>query len=100
MNDKTVVQIKKKKSILWQLLNICPYTHLFRVVKTSICERKFPNNAAKQGAIIMIIGILCPIFWISLFSGASAEVVRFNATHSGAVALIGMVIMIIGFLKK
>ena len=89
----------KKKSVFWQLLNICPYTHLIRVIKTTARERKFPNTAAKQGAIIMIVGICCPIFWISLITGASAETLRFNIIHSGIVAFIGLVIMIAGFLK-
>ena len=99
-NDNAVEQTTKKKSVFWQLLNICPYTHLIRVIKTAAKERKFPNPTAKQGATIMIIGILCPIFWISLISGASADTLRFNAIHSGIFAMIGFVLMIAGFLKK
>jgi hypothetical protein len=90
----------KKKSIFRQLLNVCAYTHLIRFFKTVVIERKFPNNVAKQGAIIMTIGICCPIFWVSLITGAKAETVRFNAIHSGVVALLGMIIMIVGFLKN
>ena len=89
----------KKKSVFWQLMNICPYTHLIRVIRTTVKERKFPNSAAKQGAIIMVVGICCPIFWISLITGASLATLRFNAIHSGIVALIGLAIMIAGFLK-
>jgi len=89
----------KKKFSFWQLLNICPYTHLIRVIKATVRERKFPNTAARQGAIIMVIGICCPIFWISLITGATTETLRFNAIHSGIIALIGLGIMIAGFLK-
>ena len=97
---KTKAEHKMKtKSVFWQLLNICPYTHLLRVIKTTVKERKFPNTAAKQGATIMVIGLCCPIFWISLIAGASIETLRFNAIHSGIVALIGLAIMIAGFLK-
>ena len=99
--EKTNVEQKiKKKSVFWQILNICPYTHLVRVIKTTVRERKFPNTAAKQGAIIMAVGICCPIFWISLISGASIATLRFNAIHSGLVALLGLGIMIAGFLKQ
>ena len=95
-----VEQKAKKKPIFWQLLNICPYTHLIRVIRTAVKERKFPNTAARQGAILMVIGLCCPIFWISLIAGASADTLRFNAMHSGIFALIGLVIMIAGFIKK
>jgi len=83
-----------------KIINICPYTHLFRIIKTTIRERKFPNTAAKQGALIMLLGILCPLFWISLISGASPERLRFDAIHSGLVALVGLIIMLVGFIKK
>ena len=96
-----VVEHKMKKmSVFRRLLNICPYTHLWDVIKTAVREREFPNSAAKQGAIVMLLGICCPLFWVSLFRGASAAELRFNAIHSGIVALLGLVIMIAGFLKK
>ena len=94
-----VEQKTKKRPIFWQLLNICPYTHLIRVIRTAVKEHKFPNTAARQGATIMVIGLCCPIFWISLIAGASADTLRFNAIHSGIFALIGLFIMIAGFLK-
>ena len=88
-----------KKSIGQMLLNICPYTHLWRVIKVSIAERKFPA-AARTGAIITLLGICCPLFWIALFTGANAEELKFHATHSGIVALIGLALTIAGFIKK
>ena len=38
--------------------------------------------------------------WIALFTGASAEDLKFHATHSGIVALIGVVVMVAGLMKN
>jgi hypothetical protein len=91
--------LPQKKSVPQMLLKACPYTHLWLVIKTSISERKFPA-AARQGAFITLLGIFCPIFWIALFTGASAEDLKFHATHSGIVALIGVVVMVAGLMKN
>jgi phosphoglycerol transferase MdoB-like AlkP superfamily enzyme len=74
------------------------YTHLWEVIKKSVKERKF-SSAARQGLFIMLLGICCPIFWYALFTGASAQELKFHATHSSIVAGIGLIIMIVG-LKK
>lgn len=50
----------------------------------------------KLGRNIALIGVFCPFFWIALFSGASQNVVYFNAMHSGIVIAIGYVILIKG----
>jgi len=89
----------KKKSKWLLILNICPYTHLWRVIKKAVKECKLPA-AARQGSYIFLLGLLCPFFWIALFRGASPEELRFHATHSGIVALIGLVIMIRGLIKE
>jgi hypothetical protein len=44
----------------------------------------------KIGYGIMLIGILCPIFWFSYFSGARGNELMFNAVHSGLVILFGL----------
>jgi hypothetical protein len=88
-----------KKSVGQMLLSVCPYTHLWRVIKTSIAERKLPA-ATRQGAFITLLGIFCPIFWVALFTGASASELKFHAIHSGIVVLIGVVLMISGLMKK
>jgi len=49
----------------------------------------------KLGQGIALVGVFCPIFWISLFSGARGEVLYFNAFHSGLVILFGL-----GFMLK
>jgi len=80
------------------LLSICPYTHLWDVIKTSVKKRKF-TAFARQGALIMLLGFCCPFFWIALFSGASGAELKFHATHSAIVAGIGLVIMVLGLRK-
>ena len=96
--QETPVESKKRSKLLL-LLNICPYTHLWRVIKKSVKERKLPA-AARQGSYIFLLGLLCPFFWIALLKGASPEELRFHATHSGIVALIGLVSMVMGLLKE
>lgn len=49
----------------------------------------------KLGKSIVLIGVFCPIFWISLFSGARGEILYYNAFHSGLVILFGL-----GFILK
>jgi hypothetical protein len=90
---------KEKMSIGRMLLNVCPYTHLWGVIKTSVKERQFPA-AARPGLLIFLLGLCCPIFWVALFSGASGAELKFHATHSAIVAGIGLVIMISGIIKK
>ena len=90
---------KEKVSVGRMLLSICPYTYLWDVIKTSVQQRKF-TAGARQGALIMLLGIFCPIFWYALFTGASVQELKFHATHSAIVAGIGLVIMIAGLVKK
>jgi len=49
--------------------------------------------AIKSGKMILMLGSLCPLFWISLFSGASPSAVLFNLGHSVLYIIIGYVIM-------
>lgn len=39
---------------------------------------------------IMLVGIFCPIFWISFLLGARGDELMFNAVHSGIVILFGL----------
>ncbi len=43
----------------------------------------------KSGKMILIVGVFCPLFWISLFSGQSISVILFNFTHSALYIAIG-----------
>ena len=97
MTEKILV--KEKKSIGRMFLSICPYTHLWEVIKKSVRERKF-SPAARQGLFIMLLGICCPIFWYALFTGASVDELKIHATHSAIVAGIGLLILIVGLIKK
>jgi hypothetical protein len=80
-------------------LQVIDYTRLLDVIKKAVAERTLPV-AAHQGAVIMLIGVFCPLFWVALFKGASAKELRFHATHSAVVALIGLVMMLMGLLKE
>ena len=81
------------------LLNLCPYTHLWRVIKTAVKERTLPTSA-KLGANIALLGIFCPLFWMALLRGASRSELIFHATHSGIVFTIGIVLMLVGMARK
>jgi hypothetical protein len=91
--------VNKKKSIISSILFFCAYTHLWNVIKKSVKERKLPA-AARPGAMIFLLGIFCPLFWIALFSGARGAALSMHAIHSGIVAGIGLVIMIAGLFQK
>jgi hypothetical protein len=81
------------------LLSVCPYTHLWDVIKKSVKERKF-SPAARQGFFIMLLGICCPLFWGALFTGVRGDELKFHAIHSSIVAGIGLIIMVAGLKKK
>ena len=90
------------------IITACPYAIVGRNIlrnKESI-ELKGGHIATSQeqqilqkvklGRNIALIGVFCPFFWMALFSGASRDVVYFNAMHSGIVIAIGYVILIKG----
>lgn len=93
---------KKVSHFLSAVGSLCPYTllgkklwHLARGERG--CEKTPLNNRerdlhakARLGMGISLIGVFCPIFWISLFSGAKREDIYFNAIHSGIVILGGL----------
>jgi len=97
--DQRTQMEPSKKSFGQMLLSICPYTHLWRAIKVAIAERRLPA-AARTGALIFLLGVFCPIFWVAYFSGASAGELKFHATHSAIFALVGLAMMISGLLKK
>lgn len=99
--------IKKAFRFLSDIGSSCPYTMLGKkVIRFARCkrddEKKYINDnernllkRIKTGRNIALIGFFCPIFWISLFSGARGQELYFNAVHSGIVVLIGLGLMII-----
>lgn len=60
------------------------------------------KSKIKIGYGIMLIGVFCPIFWISYLSGARGNELMFNAVHSFLVCIFGLgfVIMYRMQLKK
>ncbi|QKV18991.1 hypothetical protein [Oricola thermophila] len=81
------------------LLNLCPYSHLWRAVRRMVTEHKLPESA-RPGACVMLLGVFCPFFWIALFTGASRSETIFHATHSGVVILIGVIMFLIALAKR
>ena len=53
------------------------------------------KSQIKIGYGIMLIGILCPIFWFSYLAGARGDELMFNAIHSGLVILFGLAFVLI-----
>ncbi|WP_168199271.1 hypothetical protein [Pseudorhodobacter turbinis] len=88
-----------KLKIKTTLLNLCPYTHLWRAGRRMITDRKLPESA-RPGACIALLGLFCPLFWIALFSGAGKGELIFHAIHSGVVFLIGIVMLLVGLAKE
>jgi hypothetical protein len=98
--------VKKAAQCLADIGASCPYTLLGKKVvrsatgqrnQTPTVSRERENELMarmKTGRNIALIGVFCPFFWYSLFSGAPANEVYFNAMHSGVVVLIGLVLML------
>lgn len=101
------VKMKKVINILSSVSSSCPYTMLFKKVIRLLQGEPIIDKARlsdrerdllfriKLGQGIALVGLFCPIFWISLFSGVRGEALYFNACHSGLVILVGL-----GFILK
>ena len=90
--------ITKMIGFLKELVSSCPYTKLVKKIffrsslqennpqrkKTLTIEEriKIRKTNMRAGMFVMLIGILCPIFWISLFSGASGKILLADFLHS------------------
>ena len=68
-------------------------------IKKVAAKRKFPAMS-RQGAFVMLFGFLCPAFWVAFFTGANSDDLLVLAIHSSGIVLIGLVVMIMGLLKK
>lgn len=75
------------------LASLCAYTHLWRVIRVAVKERRLPDSA-RPGFSIAMLGLFCPFFWIALFTGASREELIFHGCHSALVFLIGLFLML------
>jgi hypothetical protein len=95
--------MKKVSSICSSIGSYCPYTMLGRRAIQYIKgnqehseldttdREQYLMSKVKSGLGISLIGVFCPIFWLSLISGAETETLYFNAAHSGIVILIGVI---------
>jgi len=87
------------KKISANFSKLCAYSYIYKLFLTLINGDKL-SEQTKSGRNIALLGFFCPFFWFSLFSGADASTILFNAIHSGIVFLIGVVIMFISFIKN
>lgn len=92
---------QKKSPVGWllKLFKLCPYSHLWNAIRTAVKERSLPASA-RQGAVISLLGLFCPIFWTAYLRGASRGELIFHATHSVMLMFIGVVLMLVGLAKK
>jgi hypothetical protein len=84
------------------LISYCPYTMLAKKIlrflrgETGTPPDQLTNREInlksniKIGYGIMLVGIFCPIFWLSLLAGARGDELMFNAIHSFLVFLFGL----------
>jgi len=96
--------VGKLFQFLKTIFSACPYTitgkrfvGFFQDKKSkSIPTMEREQNLldrVRKGSTIALIGFFCPFFWVLLFSGAGQVDVYFNAMHSGAVILIGIIFL-------
>jgi len=77
-----------------RLSKLCAYCYIYNLFLTLLNGKELPE-LAKSGRNIALLGLFCPFFWFSLFSGADSSTILFNAIHSGIVFLLGVVIMLV-----
>jgi hypothetical protein len=107
VSEPSVEQKHGLRNFISFLISCCPYTMLGRKVlqflrgetgtpleQNTNREIQLKSNI-KIGYGIMLIGIFCPIFWISFLSGARGNELMFNAVHSFLVFLFGLGFVII-----
>lgn len=90
------------RGVFGSLISYCPYTMLAKKIlrflrgETGTPPDQITNRELhlksniRIGYGIMLVGIFCPIFWISLLLGARGDELMFNAVHSGIVILFGV----------
>ncbi|APY11257.1 hypothetical protein BWZ22_08380 [Seonamhaeicola sp. S2-3] len=97
-------------SFIKSVVKACPYTLLGKkcvnVVKPNSAKQKASSSKAislskniKTGRNIVLIGVFCPFFWFAILSGASKDFIILNAIHSGFVAVFGLLVMLVNYLR-
>jgi hypothetical protein len=61
-------------------------------MKMASNERQIKSQI-KVGAGLAIFGLVCPFFWLSLFSGSSGFETWVYGVHSGLFLIIGLVVL-------
>ncbi|MDD4136701.1 MAG: hypothetical protein PHT99_02255 [Methanoregula sp.] len=89
------------------LISCCPYTMLAKKIlrflrgETGMPPSQLTNreihlkSSIRIGYGIMLVGIFCPVFWLSLLAGARGDELMFNAIHSFLVFLFGVGFVIV-----
>lgn len=88
------------ETAMFGLANYCPVTLLGTKAVETICgddgsvfissaERILRSNV-RLGYGIMLAGLVCPIFWLSYFAGATGDELLWHAVASGLIALAGL----------
>lgn len=95
MEKRVVFSMKK---YLKSISKVCAYSQVFIVFNELVQKRKIPAEA-RGGAYIAIAALFCPLFWGAVLMGAEASAIIFHAVHSGIVFLIGVGIMVVGYLE-
>lgn len=96
------------KSKIKTILKASPYTRVTTKMMSFLSPPKNKDEITDNittkfksrmilGRNTMLVGIFCPIFWISLFAGASRGTILFNAFHSAIVIIVGIIILLINY---
>jgi len=56
------------------------------------------RNGIKMGRNLALLGVFCPFLWYSVFSGKSIDFIILNMIHSGIIAGIGLLLMLVNHL--
>lgn len=78
-----------------KISNLCPYTHLIKIMRTAYKEKRIPKSS-RSGLLIAALGLFCPLFWIPFLSGVSLEELWFDILHSSLFICIGLFIFALG----
>ncbi|MDW7692645.1 hypothetical protein R9C00_12080 [Flammeovirgaceae bacterium SG7u.111] len=92
------------------IINACPYSiagkKCLQAIKGNKIDKKGNNHkilrykkGIKTGANILLIGVFCPFLWYSILAGQSKDLICLNVLHSGIIAGIGVLIVVINYLS-
>ncbi len=81
------------------VVRLCAYRQVYRAVFGS--SGKFgASEQIQMGRNIALLGLFCPLFWISLLSGAEPSTIALHGIHSGVVFLIGAAMLVFGLVRR